>query len=97
MPVFSLSFEKNPVKSQLDYSIKACLEPLEVVYDAVTVDSILAMFIIPPDIHLFNLQHAALDTVKDIRTISKTGFKFAIERRTVIDVKVSSHYDFRMV
>ena len=78
----------NPLNSKLDFKIGASLQPIEVVYDAKTIDSIIGMFIIPPEIHLFDLRKAALATVEDIRTMSRSGLQFAIQNRTLVDIKV---------
>ena len=87
-PLFALDFEMNPLNSKVDFRIGATLQPIEVVYDAKTIDSIIGMFIIPPEIHLMDLRKAALATVKDIRTMSRAGLQFAIQNRTIIEIEV---------
>ncbi|KAI6653358.1 Vacuolar protein sorting-associated protein 13C-like [Oopsacas minuta] len=87
-PLFALNFEMNPLNSKLDFRIGASLQPIEVVYDAKTIDSIIGMFIIPPEIHLLDLRKAALATVEDIRTMSRAGLQFAIQNRTIIEIEV---------
>ena len=79
----------NPLNSKLDFKIAASLQPIEVVYDANTIDSIIGMFIIPPEIHLLDLRKAALATVEDIRTMSRAGLQFAIQNRTIVEIDVS--------
>ncbi|XP_041355806.1 vacuolar protein sorting-associated protein 13A-like isoform X2 [Gigantopelta aegis] len=95
--VYSLldaKIETNPLDGGADTRVKLNSRPLEITYDACTVNQLAVFFKPPESVRLKQLSQAAMATFDDIKEQSATGLQHAIEQRkyTEITVDLMSSY-----
>ncbi|CAG2058200.1 unnamed protein product, partial [Timema podura] len=81
-------FETNPLDETCDQRIHVKAHPLQIVYDAVTINKITDVFKKPETASLHQLQAAAVSTLADFREMSATGLQHAIDQSTIMDLKI---------
>nr|CAD7454577.1 unnamed protein product [Timema tahoe] len=82
-------FETNPLDETCDQRIHVKAHPLQIVYDAVTINKITDVFKKPETASLHQLQAAAVSTLADFREMSATGLQHAIDQSTIMDLKIN--------
>ena len=88
--LLALLFEKNPLESTASKKVVLKLQPLEVVYDAGSIQKVLDCLVLPPDVHLPALKAAAAGAVKKIRAQQAAKMKAALANNTdSMDLDVS--------
>lgn len=95
LPLVDFVFETNPLnKEDIDQCINAVCQPLEIIYDANTVNDVIAFFEPPEDVLLKDLQEKAYSTFEDFKVSSTAGLLHAIDKRNILDVdiKINSSY-----
>ncbi|NXA14439.1 VP13A protein, partial [Sapayoa aenigma] len=71
--LLSIMFETNPLDEKADQRLRIESQPLEIVYDAMTVNSIVDFFRPPKDVHLEQLTSATLMKLEEFREKTSTG------------------------
>eukprot|EP00794_Sanderia_malayensis_P015967 gene15967-17573_t len=90
LALVNVSFETNPLeKPDVDQLVTAFIQPVEIVYDAFTVEQILGFFRPPQDVILKDLQDKAYSTFNELRMNSTAGLLYAMEHHSVTDISVS--------
>jgi len=90
LALVNATFETNPLqKPNVDQLVKAFVQPVEIVYDADTVDQMLNFFKPPQDVILQNLQDKAYSTFQELKTNSTAGLLYAMDHHSVTDVEIS--------
>ncbi|XP_065320844.1 intermembrane lipid transfer protein VPS13A-like isoform X3 [Gordionus sp. m RMFG-2023] len=87
-------FESNPLDNSCDQRLHLTANPLQIVYDAGTINKLSEFFKPPESVKLKQLQNAAVSTLEDVKQNTATGYKYALEKRKILDLKVnikSSH------
>uniref|UniRef100_A0A8C5UE54 VP13A protein n=1 Tax=Malurus cyaneus samueli TaxID=2593467 RepID=A0A8C5UE54_9PASS len=87
--LLSIMFETNPLDEKADQRIRIESKPLEIVYDAMTVNSIVDFFRPPKDVHLEQLTSATLMKLEEFREKTSTGLMYVIETQKVLDLKIN--------
>ncbi|XP_057221542.1 intermembrane lipid transfer protein VPS13A isoform X2 [Malurus melanocephalus] len=87
--LLSIMFETNPLDEKADQRIRIESQPLEIVYDAMTVNSIVDFFRPPKDVHLEQLTSATLMKLEEFREKTSTGLMYVIETQKVLDLKIN--------
>lgn len=87
-PLLSVIFETNPLDKSCDSRIHVTANPLEIVYDATTINLLSEIFRPPSDIKLEQLQAAAVTKLEDIKETSALGLQHAIEQHKTLDLKI---------
>uniref|UniRef100_A0A8C3VFZ9 Vacuolar protein sorting 13 homolog A n=1 Tax=Catharus ustulatus TaxID=91951 RepID=A0A8C3VFZ9_CATUS len=82
-------FETNPLDEKADQRIRIESQPLEIVYDAITVNSLVYFFRPPKDVHLEQLTSATLMKLEEFREKTSTGLLYIIETQKVLDLKIN--------
>uniref|UniRef100_A0A8U8C7I1 Uncharacterized protein n=1 Tax=Geospiza parvula TaxID=87175 RepID=A0A8U8C7I1_GEOPR len=87
--LLSIMFETNPLDEKADQRIRIESQPLEIVYDAMTVNNLVDFFRPPKDVHLEQLTSATLMKLEEFREKTSTGLLYIIETQKVLDLKIN--------
>ncbi|NWR93258.1 VP13A protein, partial [Furnarius figulus] len=89
--LLSIMFETNPLDEKADQRLRIESQPLEIVYDAMTVNSLVEFFRPPKDVHLEQLTSATLMKLEEFREKTSTGksLLYVIETQKVLDLKIN--------
>uniref|UniRef100_A0A803VEQ0 Vacuolar protein sorting 13 homolog A n=1 Tax=Ficedula albicollis TaxID=59894 RepID=A0A803VEQ0_FICAL len=82
-------FETNPLDEKADQRIRIESQPLEIIYDAITVNSLVDFFRPPKNVHLEQLTSATLMKLEEFREKTSTGLLYIIETQKVLDLKIN--------
>ncbi|XP_057687082.1 vacuolar protein sorting-associated protein 13A isoform X2 [Corythoichthys intestinalis] len=88
-PLLSLFFETNPLDQSANQRLFVESQPLEIIYDAMTVNAMTAFFRPPDDLELDELTNATLIKLEQFRDRTATGLMYIIETQKVLDLKVN--------
>nr|XP_012773474.2 vacuolar protein sorting-associated protein 13A isoform X2 [Maylandia zebra] len=88
-PLLCILFETNPLDESANQRLHVESQPLEIIYDAITVNSISAFFRPPDDMQLDELTNATLMKLEQFRDRTATGLLYVIETQKVLDLKVN--------
>ncbi|KAM9858498.1 intermembrane lipid transfer protein VPS13A [Aulostomus maculatus] len=88
-PLLTILFETNPLDESADQRLHVESQPLEIIYDAITVNSMSAFFMLPDDLQLDELTNATLMKLEQFRDRTATGLMYVIETQKVLDMKVN--------
>ncbi|XP_023658646.1 intermembrane lipid transfer protein VPS13A isoform X2 [Paramormyrops kingsleyae] len=88
-PLLSVVFETNPLDESSDQRLHVESQPLEIVYDAITINSMSAFFMPPQDLELEEITSATLMKLEQFRDRTSTGLMYVIETQKVLDLKVN--------
>ncbi|XP_031245704.1 vacuolar protein sorting-associated protein 13A isoform X2 [Mastomys coucha] len=89
MSLFQITFEINPLDETVAQRCTIEAEPLEIIYDARTVNSIVEFFRPPKDVHLAQLTSATLTKLEEFREKTATGLLYIIETQKVLDLRIN--------
>uniref|UniRef100_A0A7N8X286 Vacuolar protein sorting 13 homolog A n=1 Tax=Mastacembelus armatus TaxID=205130 RepID=A0A7N8X286_9TELE len=88
-PLLCVLFETNPLDESANQRLHVESQPLEIIYDAATVNSMSAFFMPPDDLQLDELTNATLMKLEQFRDRTATGLMYVIETQKVLDLKVN--------
>ncbi|CAJ1068435.1 vacuolar protein sorting-associated protein 13A isoform X2 [Xyrichtys novacula] len=88
-PLLCILFETNPLDESADQRLHVESQPLEIIYDAITVNSMSQFFMPPDDLQLDELTNATLMKLEQFRDRTATGLMYVIETQKVLDLKVN--------
>uniref|UniRef100_A0ABI7Z2W6 Vacuolar protein sorting 13 homolog A n=1 Tax=Felis catus TaxID=9685 RepID=A0ABI7Z2W6_FELCA len=86
--LFQIIFEINPLDETAAQRCIIEAEPLEMIYDARTVNSIVEFFRPPKEVNLAQLTSATLIKLEEFRDKTATGLLYIIETQKVLDLKI---------
>uniref|UniRef100_A0A8B9FYW9 Vacuolar protein sorting 13 homolog A n=1 Tax=Amazona collaria TaxID=241587 RepID=A0A8B9FYW9_9PSIT len=87
--LLSIMFETNPLDEKADQRLRIESQPLEIIYDAMTINSLVDFFKPPKDVHLEQLTSATLMKLEEFREKTSTGLLYIIETQKVLDLKIN--------
>ncbi|XP_075067122.1 intermembrane lipid transfer protein VPS13A isoform X2 [Mixophyes fleayi] len=87
--LLNLMFETNPLDERADQRLIVDSQPLEIIYDAITINSLVDFFRPPQDVHLEQLTSATLTKLEEFRDKTATGLLYVIETQKVLDLKIN--------
>ncbi|XP_066460243.1 intermembrane lipid transfer protein VPS13A [Eleutherodactylus coqui] len=88
MSLLNLMFETNPLDERADQRLIVDSQPLEMIYDAKTINSLVDFFRPPQNVHLEQLTSATLNKLEEFRDRTSTGLLYVIETQKVLDLKI---------
>ncbi|KAM3849865.1 intermembrane lipid transfer protein VPS13A-like, partial [Diretmus argenteus] len=88
-PLLSILFETNPLNESADQRLHVDSQSLEIIYDAVTVNSMSAFFMPPEDLQLDELTNATLMKLEQFRGRTSAGLRYVIGTQKVLDLNVN--------
>lgn len=86
--LLDIFFETNPLDKSCDQRVKVVARPLQIVYDAQTVISLLDIFKTPTDVNLSNLEQSATAKLDDFKERSATGMQHLIDQKPILEIDV---------
>ncbi|XP_048251088.1 vacuolar protein sorting-associated protein 13A-like isoform X4 [Haliotis rufescens] len=92
--LLSINLETNPLDGLADTRVKVSSRPLEIAYDAITVNQLGDFFKPPKSVRLKQLSQAAMAKFDEVKEQSATGLQHSIEQHkyTEISVDLMSSY-----
>ncbi|XP_068961725.1 intermembrane lipid transfer protein VPS13A isoform X2 [Petaurus breviceps papuanus] len=87
--LFTIMFETNPLDECAAQRCVVEAEPLEIIYDAKTVNSIVEFFRPPKEVRLAQLTTATLMKLEEFREKTSTGLLYIIETQKILDLKIN--------
>uniref|UniRef100_A0A8C2BZ69 Vacuolar protein sorting 13 homolog A n=1 Tax=Cyprinus carpio TaxID=7962 RepID=A0A8C2BZ69_CYPCA len=87
--LLDLMFETNPLDASADQRLRIESQALEIIYDAMTVNSMSDFFMPPKDLQLDELTNATLMKLEQFRDKTSTGLMYIIETQKVLDLKIN--------
>ncbi|XP_016078375.1 PREDICTED: vacuolar protein sorting-associated protein 13A isoform X2 [Miniopterus natalensis] len=87
--LFQITFETNPLDETVAQRCIIEAEPLEMIYDARTVNSIVEFFRPPKEVNLAQLTSATLTKLEEFRDKTATGLLYIIETQKVLDLRIN--------
>uniref|UniRef100_A0A8C6HGY3 Vacuolar protein sorting 13A n=1 Tax=Mus spicilegus TaxID=10103 RepID=A0A8C6HGY3_MUSSI len=87
--LLQITFEINPLNETVAQRCTIEAEPLEIIYDARTVNSIVEFFRPPKDVHLAQLTSVTLTKLEEFRAKTATGLLYVIETQKVLDLRIN--------
>ncbi|XP_052264161.1 intermembrane lipid transfer protein VPS13A-like [Dreissena polymorpha] len=81
-------FETNPLDGMCDARVRVNARPLQIIYDAVTVNHLANFFQPPQDIQLKQLSQLAMSKYEDIKEQSATSLQHAIDLKKYTEIAV---------
>uniref|UniRef100_A0A8C5SHG1 Vacuolar protein sorting 13 homolog C n=1 Tax=Laticauda laticaudata TaxID=8630 RepID=A0A8C5SHG1_LATLA len=87
--LLEIKFETNPEDSMADQSLFVQSQPIEIIYDARTINALVEFFQTNRGMDLERLTTATLSKLEEIKERTATGLMHIIETRNVLDLRVN--------
>uniref|UniRef100_A0A6I8PIJ3 Vacuolar protein sorting 13 homolog A n=1 Tax=Ornithorhynchus anatinus TaxID=9258 RepID=A0A6I8PIJ3_ORNAN len=86
--LLTIFFETNPLDGTCDQKCRVEAQPMEIIYDAMTVNSLIEFFRPPKKVHLSQLTSVTLMKLEEFREKTAAGVLYVIETQKVLDLKI---------
>ncbi|MEE6510370.1 hypothetical protein FKM82_030038 [Ascaphus truei] len=86
--LLEIQFETNPENSTADQVLILQSQPVEIIYDAITINALVAFFQTHKGMDLEQLTSATLMKLEEIKERTATGLSHIIETRKVLDLRI---------
>ncbi|XP_070809810.1 intermembrane lipid transfer protein VPS13C isoform X2 [Pituophis catenifer annectens] len=87
--LLEIKFETNPEDSMADQSLFVQSQPVEIIYDARTINALVEFFQTNRGMDLERLTTATLSKLEEIKERTATGLMHIIETRKVLDLRIN--------
>ncbi|XP_062947628.1 intermembrane lipid transfer protein VPS13C isoform X2 [Cynocephalus volans] len=87
--LLKIEFETNPEKSPADQTLIVQSQPVEVIYDAKTINAVVEFFQSDRGLDLEQITSATLMKLEEIKERTATGLTHIIETRNVLDLRIN--------
>uniref|UniRef100_A0A8C0XLP4 Chorein N-terminal domain-containing protein n=1 Tax=Castor canadensis TaxID=51338 RepID=A0A8C0XLP4_CASCN len=87
--LFKIEFETNPEESPADQTLIVQSQPVEVIYDAKTINAVIEFFRSNKGLDLEQITSATLTKLEEIKERTATGLTHIIETRKVLDLRIN--------
>lgn len=95
--LLSVVFELNPEESTADQLLRVHSQPVEIIYDALTVNSMAEFFKTGKGVDLDVLTSATLSKLEEIKDKTASGLSHIIETRKVLDLRIDLKPSYLLV
>ncbi|KAK5873459.1 hypothetical protein PBY51_018496 [Eleginops maclovinus] len=95
--LLTLEFEVNPDTSNADQLLRVRSQSVQILYDALTVNSMVDFFKMGRGVDLERLTSATLSKLEEIKEKTATGLSHIIETRKVLDLRVDLQPSFLLL
>ncbi|XP_055872705.1 intermembrane lipid transfer protein VPS13C-like isoform X9 [Biomphalaria glabrata] len=86
--LLTVTFETNPPDKLCDSRVKVHFRPLEIIYDAISVNGMSSFFTPPESVRLKQLSNAAMAKYDDIKAQTAAGVMYLAEQRKYADIDI---------
>ncbi|TGZ65764.1 hypothetical protein CRM22_005684 [Opisthorchis felineus] len=83
-----VEFEKNPLDRRADQRVLVRASPLQIVYDAETINKIVHFLTPPKDIRLQELSSQVMSSLEDVKEVTVSGLRHLVSQRAYTEVQV---------
>ncbi|XP_069851362.1 intermembrane lipid transfer protein VPS13C isoform X3 [Dipodomys merriami] len=87
--LLNIEFETNPENSPADQTLIVQSQPVEVIYDAKTINAVVEFFQSNKGLDLEQITSATLTKLEEIKEKTATGLTHMIETRKVLDLRIN--------
>ncbi|KAM6200995.1 intermembrane lipid transfer protein VPS13C [Rhynchocyon petersi] len=87
--LLKIEFETNPENSPADQTLLVQSQPVEVIYDAKTINAVVEFFQSNKGLDLEQIRSATLMKLEEIKERTATGLTHIIETRKVLDLRIN--------
>ncbi|XP_055453871.1 intermembrane lipid transfer protein VPS13C isoform X2 [Psammomys obesus] len=87
--LLKIEFETNPENSPADQTLTVQSQPVEVIYDAKTINAVAEFFQSNKQLDLEQITSATLTKLEEIKERTATGLTHIIETRKVLDLRIN--------
>ncbi|XP_032273581.1 vacuolar protein sorting-associated protein 13C isoform X1 [Phoca vitulina] len=87
--LLKIEFETNPENSTADQTLTVQSQPVEVIYDAKTINAVVEFFQSNKGLNLEQITSATLMKLEEIKERTATGLTHIIETRKVLDLRIN--------
>ncbi|XP_072472489.1 intermembrane lipid transfer protein VPS13C isoform X1 [Notamacropus eugenii] len=87
--LLKIEFETNPVDSTADQTLVVRSQPVEIIYDAKTINAVVEFFQASRSLDLEQITSATLMKLEEIKEKTATGLTHIIETRKVLDLRIN--------
>ncbi|KAL1007735.1 hypothetical protein UPYG_G00090880 [Umbra pygmaea] len=95
--LLSIRFELNPEDSPADQLLRVHSQPVEIIYDSLTVNSMADFFKTGKGVDLEVLTSATLSKLEEIKEKTATGLSHIIETRKILDLRIDLKPSYLLV
>uniref|UniRef100_UPI0037E99E70 intermembrane lipid transfer protein VPS13C n=1 Tax=Semicossyphus pulcher TaxID=241346 RepID=UPI0037E99E70 len=95
--LLSVVFEINPEESAADQLLRVHSQPVEIIYDALTVNSLADFFKTGKGVDLEVLTSATLSKLEEFKEKTATGLSHMIETRKIMDLRIDLKPSYLLV
>nr|XP_060611950.1 intermembrane lipid transfer protein VPS13C [Anolis sagrei ordinatus] len=95
--LLKIAFETNPEGSSADQSLSVESQPVEIIYDARTINALVDFFRTNKGMDLERLTTATLSKLEEIKERTATGLTHIIETRKVLDLRINLKPSYLLV
>ncbi|KAF4025446.1 hypothetical protein G4228_017289 [Cervus hanglu yarkandensis] len=95
--LLKIMFEINPLDETVSQRCIIEAEPLEMLYDARTVNSIVEFFRPPKEVNLAQLTSITLTKLEEFRDKTATGLVYIIETQKVLDLRINLNASYIII
>ncbi|XP_072517256.1 intermembrane lipid transfer protein VPS13C isoform X4 [Salminus brasiliensis] len=95
--LLSILFELNPEDSTADQLLRIHSQPVEIIYDALTVNSLAEFFKTGKGVDLEVITSATLSKLEEIKEKTASGLSHIIETRKVLDLRIDLKPSYLLV
>ncbi|KAM3877457.1 intermembrane lipid transfer protein VPS13C [Diretmus argenteus] len=95
--LLSILFELNPEESFADQLLHVHSQPVEIIYDALTVNNVVEFFKTGKGVDLEVLTSATLSKLEEIKEKTATGLSHIIETRKILDLRIDLKPSYLLV
>ncbi|KAJ7994515.1 hypothetical protein DPEC_G00250280 [Dallia pectoralis] len=95
--LLSVRFELNPEDSTADQLLRVSSQPVEIIYDSLTVNSMAEFFKTGKGVDLEVLTSATLSKLEEIKEKTATGLSHIIETRKILDLRIDLKPSYLLV
>ncbi|XP_038625358.1 vacuolar protein sorting-associated protein 13A isoform X2 [Tachyglossus aculeatus] len=87
--LLTILFETNPLDGTCDQKCIVEAQPMEIIYDAMTVNSLMEFFRPPEKVHFSQLTSVTLMKLEEFREKTAAGVLYVIETQKVLDLRIN--------
>ncbi|KAM3179596.1 hypothetical protein ACTXT7_000331 [Hymenolepis weldensis] len=86
--LLSVNFATNPIDRTADQRLYISAAPLQVVYDADTINKIADFFKLPEGLRLNEISSSMVPSLDEMKAMTTTGLRYLVSQRSYLDLRI---------